>query len=1343
MSKNSTKIAKIIISFFIFLFAIIISISNAYAFDAPRIYVKELNISQTSFSAGNTISGNFLMWNTSGGIAADLSYAISLNQGDSSLDKQIYPVSGQIAPTKTLSQAFSYVIPKNIPNGDYQFKIQIFSQSGMPLNWGTKSVKITGGSGYLNIAGSYVVRGEKAFDPTIGPTFKAGESVKIKFVVYNPVAQKIDFKPQVTIYPSQDNTKELEHFSGSVYSLEPKGAKNVEIDMPKYKDAGSYLAKVVLLSQNDPVSGEVTFRWVVAGSGAKILNVLVKSNILEAGKGVEASVDYTGPADSTDVGEAKLVIDLYNAKNGQIVASGEKTIQLGKNAGTEVFSLIPSSNAESFTAEVKITKDGKELASYSANIKNPKDTGDKGIMSASNLKIYLILSGILMVVLIILLRRKNMIKGKKLLLLFVIFVGAGILIAGATDVRAASTCAEGDGCLLGCSPTPDVDCSTLNLTWNAPMLDTVYVPGNPITYEGVNNNLNCFNNVGMLEAKSFVCDIDKLNCIQNGSERKYIAESSKMAYDPDDGKLYVLDSEDGNARIIRVDPVTKIQEAVLSGEGANGATEALGLGLMHKPEGIFYSSPYLYIADTGNNKVARVKPADLNTPANWTVWEASFNAPWGIVFKSPYIYVADSGNNRVVRFDGLGGWDQYDGSATGTVLNNPGGISSDGTYIYVADTGNNRVVRFKPDTSGGNSWQVFTTDGFGVTLDGSPRDVFYSSPNLYVMDTFNARVVMFNPNIAGAWTTFGSGYGSDVGKFGNANGIFYLAPHIYVGDGWNFKRIVRFDPSNMVGTWDVFEFSPKAYNINTNVPLAVGDPSFAKGDGGVNPLGAVYAKVSSHVEYVIGATDDAESFERIIIDSTPPAGTCPGFPTVTDARDGHVYDTVQIGNQCWMKQNMEIGTKIKLCQNNVTPPAGQSCKDIGSTLRNQANNSQIEKYCYDDSDANCADNGGLYQWAEAMQLPSSCSSSDCSASISSPHQGICPAGWHIPTDAEQHALELFLTNPPASSATCDPDRGEAEHCDAAGAKLKAGGSSGFEGILNGYTNSPVWGDTDDGKFMNIGWTGGFYSATQNGVDETWHRHLNSPSSTVFRHSGPKYYSDGVRCIKDGSAIPNNAPSVTLNAVSIPNYCDTTKSPADINLSWTFSDIEDGATQTAYRLKIIRDGSWIYDSGKTASSSTSLTAGLINLIPGYAGFISYNHSYTWEITVWDSANVSNGPKAGAGFTTPVHMYPTADFFCSPSAVSCPANHSAFEPIDFTNDSICYNSSNNPIACSSLVWNFGDGSPLDTTAAPSHSYAVQGNYSLSLTASDGTYSCPKGMNMNIGPVSPRWKEVIPKY
>jgi uncharacterized protein (TIGR02145 family) len=90
--------------------------------------------------------------------------------------------------------------------------------------------------------------------------------------------------------------------------------------------------------------------------------------------------------------------------------------------------------------------------------------------------------------------------------------------------------------------------------------------------------------------------------------------------------------------------------------------------------------------------------------------------------------------------------------------------------------------------------------------------------------------------------------------------------------------------------------------------------------------------------------------------------------------EGKVYHTVQIGNQVWLKENLDVGTMI-------------------SGSQDATDNGIIEKYCYADSPANCITYGGLYQWDEAMRYVTNVGA-----------QGICPTGWHIPAFSEIQIL---------------------------------------------------------------------------------------------------------------------------------------------------------------------------------------------------------------------------------------------------------------------------------------------------------------------------------------------------
>ncbi|NTW31939.1 MAG: hypothetical protein HGB12_04835 [Bacteroidetes bacterium] len=119
--------------------------------------------------------------------------------------------------------------------------------------------------------------------------------------------------------------------------------------------------------------------------------------------------------------------------------------------------------------------------------------------------------------------------------------------------------------------------------------------------------------------------------------------------------------------------------------------------------------------------------------------------------------------------------------------------------------------------------------------------------------------------------------------------------------------------------------------------------------------------------------------------------TC-GTSKLTDSRDSKQYNTVLIDTQCWMAENLNIGTRI----------------DGGTE---QTANSTIEKYCQGNSESNCSTYGGLYEWAEMVQYYNNANNIQTwDTPPPGTLQGICPIGWHIPTVAEWTTLTNYLTN---------------------------------------------------------------------------------------------------------------------------------------------------------------------------------------------------------------------------------------------------------------------------------------------------------------------------------------------
>ncbi len=216
-----------------------------------------------------------------------------------------------------------------------------------------------------------------------------------------------------------------------------------------------------------------------------------------------------------------------------------------------------------------------------------------------------------------------------------------------------------------------------------------------------------------------------------------------------------------------------------------------------------------------------------------------------------------------------------------------------------------------------------------------------------------------------------------------------------------------------------------------------------------------------------------------------------GSPLI-DQRDGQSYQTVTIGNQCWMAENLNVGTQVKGSQT-------------------QEDNSIIEKYCYDDSESNCAIYGGLYQWDEVMDYTTKSSS-----------KGICPSGWHIPCDKEWKEMEKSIG---MSSREID-------------GFAWRGTNQGSE--LKGDINSTLWSSNTNSKYSFNALPGGyryfdgdfnsieinsiFWSSTEDGP-EAINRYLFSNYVKEGRNYFDKSYGFSVRCVKDQMTLINSLQAI--------------------------------------------------------------------------------------------------------------------------------------------------------------------------------------------------------------------------
>jgi len=209
--------------------------------------------------------------------------------------------------------------------------------------------------------------------------------------------------------------------------------------------------------------------------------------------------------------------------------------------------------------------------------------------------------------------------------------------------------------------------------------------------------------------------------------------------------------------------------------------------------------------------------------------------------------------------------------------------------------------------------------------------------------------------------------------------------------------------------------------------------------------------------------------------------------TFTDTRDGKVYQTVVIGTQEWMAENLAYLPSV------VGPGTGSNTTSYYYVYGYDGTNVTDAK-----ATSNYTTYGVLYNWPAAMAGSASSNANPSGV------QGVCPAGWHLPSDAEWTELTDYLG-------------GES----GAGGKLKETGTTHWASPNTGATNEtgftalPGGLRGSNGCFFNfIGYYGYWWSASEDGTYFAWCRGMDYYDSDVFRIFFDKEVGFSVRCVRD-------------------------------------------------------------------------------------------------------------------------------------------------------------------------------------------------------------------------------------
>ena len=210
------------------------------------------------------------------------------------------------------------------------------------------------------------------------------------------------------------------------------------------------------------------------------------------------------------------------------------------------------------------------------------------------------------------------------------------------------------------------------------------------------------------------------------------------------------------------------------------------------------------------------------------------------------------------------------------------------------------------------------------------------------------------------------------------------------------------------------------------------------------------------------------------------------YSDLEDSRDSRIYKYFTVtgkdtnGKKVTIKvmaQNLNVGVMID----------GE---------KNQEDDSKIERYCYDNDSINCLIYGGLYQWAEVMQLPSRCNTESCAGLIKPNHQGICPAGWRLLTYNDFYIVV---------------------HADDNDAGVKGVRSTAFGGLnYTGYSliGAGMRNDESEPLFLNKDKSAYWYFPTEHEkyVNRAGVAFTNTTAKDFDNGFGPKLAGYPVRCV---------------------------------------------------------------------------------------------------------------------------------------------------------------------------------------------------------------------------------------
>lgn len=510
--------------------------------------------------------------------------------------------------------------------------------------------------------------------------------------------------------------------------------------------------------------------------------------------------------------------------------------------------------------------------------------------------------------------------------------------------------------------------------------------------------------------------------------------------------------------------------------------------------------------------------ASFSTPPSTTVYSGTLsvaNNRMTISLSNPYIY---HGGNLMIDFSHIGAsWHSYSFQ----------GISSTGGSIYKYSTNNPDIQNFLPkitfhcipeqgtntyvatngnDIADGTSWETAkATIQTGCYAAGNGGTVFVKAGQYNIS---NEVSIPAGTTVLGGYRTSSTGTDTSQRRLPGTNINWDDASYCTIINGDRTQRIATVGDGAHLGGCVLQNGTTSANGggvlidggtlqhcvvrwcdaVNDNTADAKGGGVFVKNDGQV--LNCVITECRADNGSALAGEDGVVTNNTITRNWPANCGTVEDY-------DGNLYHTVVIGDQCWTRENMRT---THYADGTVIP-------------RNTSGNIYASPYYYYgyDSDELLVDYGFLYNWAAVMNGASS------TDAVPSGVQGVCPNGWHVPSNAEWDVMLNFVKSFPRYRC----NNGSNDIAKALASRLHWNSSSTTCEVGNNQStnNATLFSIMPTGFFLgnnrvyDVGYCSFLSSTTLNGsrVRTKYWNQYNSDVQTSDRETTEGY---SVRCIKD-------------------------------------------------------------------------------------------------------------------------------------------------------------------------------------------------------------------------------------